>query len=192
LTATEILYGIVFQPLATLRYLSSSQPLLMALTAFIVTVLGNMLIKLGINLHQGPGVPLPQGYIGVYLGLGLLFSLLALAAAAAIYNLLGELLYRQANGRGILTCLAFAFVPGILSPPLQYALTLLNLNNFNAAISVLAFLWVVILQVIGIRESLLIQSSQAFFLFILPGAVFFILVLIAFLSLALLVSGMMI
>jgi protein-S-isoprenylcysteine O-methyltransferase Ste14 len=169
LTATEILYGIVFQPLATLRYLSSSQPLLMALTAFIVTVLGNMLIKLGINLHQGPGVPLPQGYIGVYLGLGLLFSLLALAAAAAIYNLLGELLYRQANGRGILTCLAFAFVPGILSPPLQYALTLLNLNNFNAAISVLAFLWVVILQVIGIRESLLIQSSQAFFLFILPG-----------------------
>jgi hypothetical protein len=190
LTATEILYGIVFQPLATLRYLSSSQPLLMALTAFIVTVLGNMLIKLGINLHQGPGVPLPQGYIGVYLGLGLLFSLLALAAAAAIYNLLGELLYRQANGRGILTCLAFAFVPGILSPPLQYALTLLNLNNFNAAISVLAFLWVVILQVIGIRESLLIQSSQAFFLFILPGAVFFILVLIAFLSLALLVSGM--
>ncbi|MGI6421442.1 MAG: YIP1 family protein [Syntrophomonadaceae bacterium] len=192
MTATEILYGIVFQPLATLRYLSSSQPLLMALTAFIVTVLGNMLIKLGINLHQGPGVPLPQGYIGVYLGLGLLFSLLALAAAAAIYNLLGELLYRQANGRGILTCLAFAFVPGILSPPLQYALTLLNLNNFNAAISVLAFLWVVILQVIGIRESLLIQSSQAFFLFILPGAVFFILVLIAFLSLALLVSGMMI
>jgi hypothetical protein len=192
LTATEILYGIVFQPLATLRYLSSSQPLLMALTAFIVTVLGNMLIKLGINLHQGPGVPLPQGYIGVYLGLGLLFSLLALAAAAAIYNLLGELLYSQANGRGILTCLAFAFVPGILSPPLQYALTLLNLNNFNAAISVLAFLWVVILQVIGIRESLLIQSSQAFFLFILPGAVFFILVLIAFLSLALLVSGMMI
>jgi hypothetical protein len=192
LTATEILYGIVFQPLATLRYLSSSQPLLMALTAFIVTVLGNMLIKLGINLHQGPGVPLPQGYIGVYLGLGLLFSLMALAAAAAIYNLLGELLYRQANGRGILTCLAFAFVPGILSPPLQYALTLLNLNNFNAAISVLAFLWVVILQVIGIRESLLIQSSQAFFLFILPGAVFFILVLIAFLSLALLVSGMMI
>jgi hypothetical protein len=111
----------------------------MALSAFIVTVLGNMLIKLGINLHQGPGVPLPQGYIGVYLGLGLLFSLLALAAAAAIYNLLGELLYRQANGRGILTCLAFAFVPGILSPPLQYALTLLNLNNFNAAISVLAF-----------------------------------------------------
>jgi protein-S-isoprenylcysteine O-methyltransferase Ste14 len=169
LTATEILYGIVFQPLATLRYLSSSQPLLMALTAFIVTVLGNMLIKLGINLHQGPGVPLPQGYIGVYLGLGLLFSLLALAAAAAIYNLLGELLYRQANGRGILTCLAFAFVPGILSPPLQYALTLLNLNNFNAAISVLAFLWVVILQVIGIRESLLIQSSQAFFIQMMVG-----------------------
>ena len=130
-----------------------------------------MLIKLGINLHQGPGVPLPQGYIGVYLGLGLLFSLLALAAAAAIYNLLGELLYRQANGRGILTCLAFAFVPGILSPPLQYALTLLNLNNFNAAISVLAF--------VGcnttshrIKESLLIQAARPFLVYS-AGSVFY-------------------
>lgn len=192
MTGTEILYGIVFQPLTTLRYLSSSQPLLMALTAFAVTVLGNMLMDLGINMNRGLGVPLPQGYIGVYLGLGLLFSLAALAAAAAIYTLLGELLFQQSNGRGILTCLAFAFVPGLLATPLQYALTLLNMNSFNLAISILAFVWVVALQIMGIREALLIQSSQALLLFILPGAVFFMLVLITLVSLASLLPGIMI
>jgi hypothetical protein len=164
----------------------------MALTAFAVTVLGNMLVNLGINMHGGLGGALPQGYIGVYLGLGLVFALAALAAATAIYALLGELLFQQANGRGLLTCLAFAFVPGILVSPLQYALSLLNIDTFNVGISLLAFIWIVVLQIIGIREALLIQSSQAFLLFILPGAVFFMLLLITLLSLASLLPGMMI
>ncbi len=192
MTSTEIVYGIVFEPQATLRYLSQNKPWRLALTAFAVAVLGNMLINLGINVQGGIKGSLPQGYIGVYLGIGLLLALVALTALAAIYAGLGEILYQQANGRGLLTCLAFAFVPGLLAPPLQYALTWLNMNSLNAGISVLAFIWVMVLQIIGIREALLIPSSQAVLLFILPGAVLFFLVVIVLLSLASLLPNLMI
>ncbi len=191
MTFIEIVYGIVFQPAPTLKYLSGNKPLVLAVMAFSITALWNMIINMGLNNATGFTASLPDGYIGVYLFIGLLISLAVLAASAAMYNLLGELIYKQANGRGILTCLAFGFVPGILAPPLQYALTLLNFNYFNINISILAFLWVMALQIIGIREALVIQTGQALLLFVLPWLIFMVFIVALVLLLGMIVPGIM-
>jgi hypothetical protein len=190
LTVIEILYGIVFQPVPTFRYLGSSKPLFLALTAFSVSALSNMIINLGINQNTGIAASLPEAYIGIYLLLGLIISLAVLAAAAAVYNLLGEIMFQQANGRGMLCCLALAFVPGILAPPLQYAFSILNWGFWNAGISLLAFVWVIVLQIIGIREALVIQGGQALLLFLLPGVILALLILFTLVLLVFLLPGM--
>ncbi len=191
MTFTEIIYGILFQPAPTLKYLGVNKPLLLALISFSVAAVWNMIISIGLDNARGVTAALPEGYIGVYLFIGLLVSLSVLAVSAAIYNLLGEIIYKQANGRGILTCLAFASVPGILGPPLQYAVTLLHFNYININISVFAFLWVVALQIIGIREALVIQTGQALLLFILPWLVFIVLILVMVLLLGIVVPGIL-
>ncbi len=189
MTFIEIIYGIIFQPASTLKYLSGSKPLVLAVIAFLFTALWNMIINMGLNNARGFTASLPEGYIGVYLFIGLLISLAVLAGSAAIYNLLGELIYKQANGRGILTCLAFGFVPGILEPPLQYALTLLNFNYLNISISIMAFLWVMTLQIVGIREALVIQTSQALLLFVLPWLIFVLLIVALVMLVGMMVPG---
>ncbi len=189
MTFIEIIYGMVFQPAPTLKYLSGDKPLMLAVTVFSIAAGWNMIINMGLNNARGLTAALPEGYIGVYLLTGVLISLAVLAASAAIYSLLGEIIYKQANGSGILTCLAFAFVPGIFGPPLQYALTLLNFDQLNINISVVAFLWVMVLQIIGIREALVIQTGQALLLFVLPWLIFMVLILILVLLVGLMVPG---
>ncbi len=186
MTLIETIYGIVFQPVSTLKYLSASKPVALAISLFSFAVVWNMIIAMGLNKARGLTASLPEGYIVVYLFMGLLISLAALTALAAIYSLLGEVVFKQANGTGILTCLAFAFVPGVLGPPLHYALTLLNIN---LNISIMAFLWVMVLQIIGIREALLIQTSQALLLFVLPGLIFILLILAMVLLLGITIPG---
>jgi len=188
-TFTEIIYGIIFQPAPTLKYLSGNKPLILGLAAFSVAAVWNMIISLGMDNARGFSAALPEGYIGVYLFIGLLISLSVLGVSAAVYSLLGEIIYKQANGRGILTCLAFAFVPGVLGPPLQYATTLLNFSYLNFNISIFTFIWVVVLQIIGIREALVIQTGQALLVFVLPWLIFMVLIFILVLLLGLVMPG---
>lgn len=67
---------------------------------------GTMVINMGLNNAQGVTTALPEGYIGVYLLIGLLVYLVVLDVWAVNYSLLGEFIYEQANGDGIFTCLA--------------------------------------------------------------------------------------
>jgi len=172
LTFVEIIYGVIFQPAAALKYLSEHRPLNLAILIFSITILFNMLINQGLEtLYSSATASLPTGFIGVYWLIGLIISIIILFVLAAIYNLLSDIIYTKVNGRGILTCLAFATVPGILGAPLQYAVTLLNLNLF-INFSVLASIWVLGLQILAIKEAFSIQTGQAVLLFVLPVIAF--------------------
>ena len=68
-------------------------------------------------------------------------------------------------------------------------MTLLNFSYLNFNISIFAFIWVVVLQIIGIREALVIQTGQALLVFVLPWLIFMVLIFILVLLLGLVVPG---
>jgi len=184
-TPTEIIYGIFFQPVSTLRYLKKGKPLLGGLLLFFCVILLNMIINRGLGIleSQKMALAINADLFWIWVLLGPIFSLIILFIMAGLSSLLSEVVYGKANAVGLLVCLSFASVPGVLGPPLQYAAVLLGLSGLASFVALGVFVWVMVLQVLSLREALALQTGQAIFIYLLPlitmslifMAVFFIL-----------------
>lgn len=167
---TEIIYGVLFSPAATLKVLSKSKPWLAGVIIFLVVLSFNMMVNRGIAfidpLEQA--LPIPAGFTWIGAVIGVVISVIMLFVMAGIYSLLGEIIYQNANASGLLTSLSFSSIPGILGPPLQYIAILLGLAPLSNLISFVIAMWLIVLQIIAIRESLELTTSQALVLFIIP------------------------
>lgn len=93
-------------------------------------------------------------------------------------------MYRRGNASGLLTCLALAIIPGLVGSTLQYALVLLDLALWGGVVSLVTFVWVIVLQVLSLRESLALTTGQAVLIYILPAASFLLVALILVFAMA--------
>ncbi|MDD3022895.1 MAG: Yip1 family protein [Syntrophomonadaceae bacterium] len=170
MTLTGIIYGLLFQPSSTFQYLSREKPLKQGLLIFLSIALFNVLISQGIeNISIKDSLTnLSPGFVWAAGGIGVIASMVMLFFMAGFLSLISEIIYGHANGKGLLVCLSFAFLPSVLGAPLQYAALLTEMKAAATALPLLAMIWVMILQVIALREALSLRNSQAILLFLLP------------------------
>lgn len=170
---TEIIYGILFEPVATLRYLAENKPLAQGLIVFLSVLIFNIIMGQG-NAALGEemqalDIPFQLGwFINIVAGI---FSFIMLFVIAAVFSLLGELIYGKSNAAGLLVCFAFVSIPGVLGPALQYVSSLAGIEWLAVFLSLAVGIWVLVLQVLALREALGINTGQAIIIFLLPLAV---------------------
>lgn len=172
MTILDILYGLIFQPQATMRELARTRPLLSAFLVFLGVYGANLLLQQASrSINQFDLVMLPISMTWLLGSLGALASIVVWFVSAGLFSLLGEIIYGYSNGRGILACLGFAAFPGIFGPALYYVSALLHLEPLGILLYALTMLWVVGLQVVAVREALTLTTGQAVLIYFLPVAV---------------------
>ncbi len=186
MTFTEVIYGILFQPAATLSYLGREKPLKQGLILYLFIALFNVLISQGMEsiAINETFAKLSSDFIWMAGSLGIAASIIMLFFMAGFLSLISEIIYGQANAKGLLVCLSFAYLPGVLGAPLQYAAMLIGIKAAASVLPVLVLLWVLVLQVIALREALALRTSQAVLLFIFPILILLMLVIASILVMA--------
>lgn len=185
--ATEIVYGVLFRPVATFSCLGEEKPLARAVGIWLVALIFSAVVNFSIlrreiatSLLPAFGIPtaVTANLVWLY-GLAYLsFSILAWFLMAAIYSLLAELFFRVSNGTGVLTCLALAGLPGAFGPGFQLLGKALSLEIITQPLAWGVSVWTVLLQILALRESLRIETTQALAIWVIP---FLTIVLIVFL-----------
>ncbi len=139
-----------------------------------------MIINRGMTLAEPVQeiLPIPAAWTSVGAVIGIVFSLIMIFVMAGIFSLLAELFFSNAspNAKGLLTCLSLASLPGLIGAPLQYTATVIGLSSLAAFIAFIVAIWLIVLQVIALRESLELTTSQAVVLFIIPLITIFVLI----------------
>lgn len=170
MSLTEAIYGVIFTPKKTLADIGREKIWLSGILIFFIVMIFNFLINSSVaGLEQVEElVAIPANFYGAISIIGIIFSLVMLFVLVGLYNLLGELFYQSANASGLLASLSFASIPAVFGPPLQYVLMLVNLSILSYIVSLGIGIWLIVLQVIAIRESLSLSTGQALLLFIIP------------------------
>ncbi len=169
MTLLDILYGLIFQPQATMRELARTKPLLAASLVFVAVYLANMLLQQASRSITETGLGLlPASLAGLLGAVGAAVSVAIWFIVAGLFSLLAEIIYGYGNGKGVLTCLGFAAFPGIFGPALYYASILVNLEPLGMVFYVISILWVIGLQVLALREALTLTTTQAILVYLLP------------------------
>lgn len=185
MSLSESIYGILFEPILTLRHLSQQKPYARGLLLFLAVMLSGMLFEQSLNVYNSNQVlnMIPAQAIWVLNATGALGAMFFLFIFSGLLSLISEIIYGKFNAGGILVVLCFASVPGILGPPLQYAALLAGINWLGVLLSGLAMVWVLVLQVIGLREALNVTTGQAVLVMIFP-IIFFMLIAAGLVALA--------
>lgn len=165
----EVLYGVLFEPRTTLRSLSIERPLGPAIITFLAVAIFNLSIYRGIIFQQNYNMQDFEQFVWLYQIMGALFSFMMLFVMAGLFSLLSELVFNKTNASGLLVCLAFASLPGVLGPALYYSALIADAQWLGVLCSVLIGIWILVLQVLSLSEALEISTGQAVALFILPG-----------------------
>lgn len=177
----EIMYGMLFQPVGTLRALREEKPVALGLLTFFLVSAVSLLFKKALYTLILPSylLNLVQKTGWLFSGISLLSAVIMLLVMTGVLSLLSELLYHKGNGPGLLCCLSFCIIPGVLGPPLYYAGALLGYKGLGWFLSFLVGVWVIILQVLALREALELNTGQAVLLYIMPVLALVVLIGIA-------------
>lgn len=167
---TETIYGVFFEPAATLRTLADKKPYGRALLIFLAVTLLSIIFEQALNVCTDNEVlkMVPANAVWMLNLLGSALSILLLLVISGLLSLISEIIYGKFNAGGILVALCYASIPGILGPPLHYACSLAGIQWMGTVLAGLSMIWVLILQVIGVRESLRVTTGQAILIMLLP------------------------
>lgn len=169
MSAIDNVYGVLFEPVNTFRYLKDNKPygqaiLLLVLVLMVTTVFQTAQLK---NNAAIMPEKFGEGII-VFTIMSAVMSLLSIFFLSGFVSLLSEIFWGKANAGGVLTATCFASIPAVLAPPLAYAATITGLEWIGIILSLLIAGWVFILQLLGIREALEISTGQAVLLIFMP------------------------
>lgn len=181
----ELIYGTFFEPSATFKYINREKPLAVGFYTVIAVYVFGFLFDFGMLRNSLPQIKnlaalhlnTSGGFYWFYGLIGLPVCLLAWFVMSSIYSMLGNMICGRYNPQGILGALAFAMLPGLLSPPLEMIGRSFGWNAFQMLVWVGVPVWIAVLQVIGLREALEVDSGQALAVWVMPIAVVFVLVL---------------
>lgn len=171
MSITESIYGVLFEPAATLRDLAQEKPYGRALIIFIAVTLLSIIFEQALNVITDNEVlkMVPANAVWMINLLGSVLSVLLLLVISGLFSLISEIIYGKFNAGGIMVALCYASIPGILGPPLHYASSLAGLEWLGTVLALIAMIWVLVLQVIGVRESLQVTTGQALLIMLLPA-----------------------
>ncbi|HQD89613.1 MAG TPA: Yip1 family protein [Syntrophomonadaceae bacterium] len=174
---TETIYGILFEPTVTLRTLADKKPYGRALLIFLTVTLLSILFEQALNVHTDHELlaMVPANAFWMINLFGVVLSIFLLMVISGLLSLISEIIYGKFNAGGILVALCYASIPGILGPPLRYASSLAGIQWLGVVLAGLSMIWVLVLQVIGVRESLRVTTGQAILIMLLPLVVLVIL-----------------
>jgi hypothetical protein len=177
LSFTETIYGILFEPTVTLRTLADKKPYGRALLIFLTVTLLSILFEQALNVHTDHELlaMVPANAFWMINLFGVVLSIFLLMVISGLLSLISEIIYGKFNAGGILVALCYASIPGILGPPLRYASSLAGIQWLGVVLAGLSMIWVLVLQVIGVRESLRVTTGQAILIMLLPLVVLVIL-----------------
>jgi hypothetical protein len=189
----EALVGVITRPAATMARIAAARPwqIALALTVAIALISGlvNLTNPAPAGLGADPnalGADVPSGMVAALNFIrSPLFALVAavlspvlLLFLTGIYFLLGRLFGGTGSFSALFSTLAFASVPNLLFAPLS---ALLNLGGLSLGINLLRILlnfafsiWVLVLQVLGVRESLHLSTGRAIGTVLVPIALLFL------------------
>lgn len=155
---TDRLYGVIVSPVQTLRAVSENKPVLWAIIIYtgvsLLTLLANTI---------GYAAPKTAAYVII----GLVGSLAAYFAFTGLLHIVSRLLGGKGSYFNLFSAIGFAYFPMIFTLP---ALLIGFLGAPGAAISGLfvaaVTIWVLVLEVIALREAHLISTLKSIFVYI--------------------------
>ena len=205
----EAAIGVIIRPARAMQQIAAARPwpVAMLLASAIALLTGLVNLTAPMPAMAG-GEPLPPGLPGGFETIlaftrspwlpvvsALVITPLTLLISTSIFYLVGRLLGGHGPFSALLATQGFATVPGILLAPLMALLnlggTLLAFVLLGYAVSVGFGIWVLVLQVLGIRESLALSTGRAVAVLLIPIAVLILLgCLLGILVVVLVAAGM--
>lgn len=174
----EYLYGVIVNPVQTLRAISEIKPVSWAIIIYagisLLTLLANVVYD---ALFEA----------AIYIIIGLIGSLIAYFAFTGLLNVVSRLFGGKGSYFNLLSAIGFAYFPMIFTPP---ALLIGFLGAPGAVISVLLVaavtIWVLVLEVIALREAHLISTLKSVFAYVIS---LFIIAVLIFMPVILILIG---
>lgn len=191
----EMIYGVLAEPAATFRqmtekkYVQGGLVLLMLLFLFSVTVdagLARQLTNQSALWREWSRLPGSNNYYLFYILIGLPAYLACWFLSASVYGMIGSLITGKNNPQGLLASLAFAALPSFLLPVFHVITDAFQWRMLGIGLPMAVVLWLCVLQVMAIRESLQIENDRAIIIWIAP----FIVIALLFLLLVIGLVGM--
>lgn len=187
----DLFYGVLFEPVATFRLLSSGLYFRRALLIFLLVqmiswYLQVMIVARGMLAAELPGLSqtnLPQLAFSLSLLLavaGITASFIFLFLEAGIFNLIAEILRGKSNARGLLSTLALAVLPLLLGVPVKFLGFLWLWPSWIVTTVYLGlWIWTAVLKVVAIRESTGMSTVRAAVVYLIPvGALLLLLAVV--------------
>jgi len=189
----DIIYGILFQPVATLRYAAEQKPVLtsflVGLVVSIFTGVMNLIVARNYMALTPPATLPPElaatfpqwaSSLFVFGGLmGIIFYLVFWFVSTAIFNLLAAFFGGRENGKGLFAAIGLTLIPSAILPPLQVLVYALGAPGaIYTVLSVAVVVWVLILEIISIREANKLSTGLAVVIFFLPLVVVIAVILV--------------
>jgi len=200
----EIVYGVLFEPVKTMKRVAENPPLVMALV--IVTILSLLSTLMGYlafsrvlsqsydagsitQLFQGVRALVPIGAC-----IALVFSFIKWFACSAVLHLAADLLGGQGRARGVFAATGLAGLPYILLIPFQFLGYWYGIGNYAVtALLLLAVLavgiWRCGLLVLGIREVHGLSTGRSVLVFFIPFLALFLFFVLLITALAVMVAA---
>jgi hypothetical protein len=199
----EIVYGVLFEPVRTMKKVGENPPLTAALLSFtIISLLGVVMGLLAFSkfLSQGYDAGIDQLLPGAQvlmpagLFIGLILSYIKWFCYSAIINLVAELLGGRGSARGVFAAFGLAGLPLILITPFQF-LAYWYGTGVPAVTALLMLVWLVlgiwsgIIFVIGIREVHMLSTGRSVLVLLIPWLALVLLLVLLVIGLAVLLSS---
>lgn len=196
----ELVYGILFAPVATFRKIAVEPPLLYGFAVFLsVTILTSVVSSLVPSDFSNGSAEIAdilsktRPFIGI---IGALLAITGWFVQAGVFQLFAELFGGKGRAIGVLTVLAFADLPRLVAIPFQ-VIGFFLAGSFGGkfitvAVSLAVFVWWAVLLVIGLREIQHYSTGRAVATVLIPLGVLLLTIIIftaALVSFVALVGG---
>ncbi len=198
----EIIYGVLFEPVQTMKRVVQSPPLGATLIIVISLSLLSLLTSLYTSAHGGSanfgqeiGLPIARAKVfsdalraaaPMLAILGSLFFFVKWFFYSALLHLLADFYGGKGEARTVFVVYGLAGLPAVFLIPLD-VLTTLVLPNLATVVSTLGglmvLIWGFILLTIGMREAHLLSTGRAVAVILTPVAAVFILIILSLVGL---------
>ncbi|KFD41962.1 hypothetical protein DK28_0201880 [Peptococcaceae bacterium SCADC1_2_3] len=192
----ELIYGVLLDPLPTLRQVAVQPPVGLTVLIFtlvsVVNVLSSVLVTTGKGNLIFPGLPQTatqaiQALIPVIILLWLVLKYLKWFVCSSVLHLVATLLGSHGNAQGVFAVTGLAILPSLFMVPLNLLLYWMTAPSFTIIItllSLLIYIWGIILVIFGLREVYNFSTGRSLLVLFLPPIVTIFFVLAALIVLA--------
>ncbi|GAW93779.1 Yip1 family protein [Calderihabitans maritimus] len=178
LSLVDLLYGVIVQPSRTLRYVAQKKLYFRAFGTYLGVQLFNSLMTVASFEDQYRRVAPPwqetflnefpfQQLLLFWIPVAVIGSLVIWFIMAGVLHLIAEFSGGIGSGIGLFAALGFTTVPNVLLTVVDFILRLLQIPA-DFFIRMAGFVWIVVLQVLALRESHQFSTGKAILVFITP------------------------